>query len=163
MPRPRAGDWLGDEAASWRKQTLNIVVSLLDDDEVAELGLGAEPECCSRAGLTFARFPVPDRGVPASPAAVSELVTVLVAELRAGRGVGIHCRIGVGRSAALAVCVLAALGVPVESAWVAVQRARGQSVPDTPAQRAWVTDWFAHTLPSKQRPAEPAAAPDPAT
>jgi protein-tyrosine phosphatase len=62
--------------------------------------------------------------------------------LRAGRGVGIHCRIGVGRSALLAVCVLAALGVPVESAWVSVGRARGMSVPDTLAQRAWVAGWL---------------------
>jgi protein-tyrosine phosphatase len=139
MPRPRAGDWLDDEAASWRHQGLDTVVSLLEDEEIAELGLEAEPEACERAGLRFLRFPVPDRGVPDSRAAVAELVSALVAELRAGRGIGLHCRSGVGRSAVLAVCVLTALGLPVDSAWETVQRARGLSVPDTAEQRTWVT------------------------
>ncbi|HEY1189828.1 MAG TPA: hypothetical protein VGE74_19420 [Gemmata sp.] len=143
MPRPRAGDWLEDEAASWRQQGLDTVVSLLEDAEIAELGLGAEPELCVRAGLRFVRFAIPDRGVPAHASAVSELVSDLVAELRAGRGVGIHCRIGVGRSASLAVCVLAALGVPAEAGWAAVQRSRGLAVPDTPAQKVWVAGWVA--------------------
>jgi protein-tyrosine phosphatase len=134
---------LDDEAASWRRQGLDLVVSLLEDAEVAELGLTDEPGACERAGLRFTRFPLPDRGVPPSEGAFSELVSVLAAELRAGRGVGIHCRIGVGRSAYLAVCVLATVGVPVEAGWAAVQRARGLSVPDTPAQRAWVAGWFA--------------------
>jgi protein-tyrosine phosphatase len=143
MPRPRAGDWLEDEAASWRRQGLDVVVSLLEDGEVFELGLTEEPRLCEQAGLQFVRFPVPDRGLPKSEADLSELVSVLARELRAGGGVGIHCRIGVGRSASLAVCVLAALGMPLESAWEAVQRSRGLAVPDTPAQRAWVAQWFA--------------------
>jgi hypothetical protein len=162
MPRPRAGDWLDDEAASWRRQGLDLVVSLLEDAEVAELGLADEPAACDRAGLRFVRFPLPDRGVPISAPAVSELVSSLVAELRAGRGMGIHCRIGVGRSASLAVCVLAALGVPVEVGWAEVGRSRGLSVPDTPAQRAWVAEWFAGFSPSAPKHAEPSAAADPA-
>jgi protein-tyrosine phosphatase len=109
MPRPRAGDWLEDETASWRRQSLDVVVSLLEDAEIADLELSAEQSMCERAGLRFLRFPIPDRGVPGSAQAVSELVSSLVAELRNGRGVGIHCRMGIGRSASLAVCVLSAL------------------------------------------------------
>jgi protein-tyrosine phosphatase len=143
MPRPRAGDWLEDEIAFWRRQGLEVVVSLLDDGEVVELGLGDEQRLCEQAGSRFVRFPVSDRGLPDSEAAVSRVVAILAEELKAGRGVGIHCRIGVGRSACLAVCVLAALGVPVELAWAAVERSRGLSVPDTPEQRAWVEHWAA--------------------
>jgi protein-tyrosine phosphatase len=141
MPRPRAGDWLEDEVASWRQQGLDVVVSLLEVREIAELGLGEEPERCASAGLRFLRFPIPDRDVPASGTAVHQLVSALIEELKGGQGVGIHCRIGVGRSAVLAVCVLAALGVSVESAWTAVTKARGMSVPDTPEQREWVKGW----------------------
>jgi protein-tyrosine phosphatase len=143
MPRPRADDWLEGEATSWRQQGLDVVVSLLEDVEVSELGLGEEQRLCERAGMRFVRFPVPDRGLPESEAATSELVSMLADELRAGRGVGIHCRIGVGRSASLAVCVLSTLGVPLDSAWDAVQRARGLSVPDTAAQRQWVATLMA--------------------
>jgi protein-tyrosine phosphatase len=115
-------------------------VSLLEDDEVAEPGLAQRKHCAGKSASSSWRLPVPDRGA-SLPSAVSELVGKLVEELRAGRGVGIHCRIGVGRSALLAVCVLAAMGVPVESAWASVQRARGLSVPDTPTQRSWVAIW----------------------
>jgi protein-tyrosine phosphatase len=142
MPRPRAGDWLEDEVASWQSSGLDVVVSLLDDHEVTDLGLVDEPAVCERIGVRLLRFPIPDRGVPASYPAATELVTRLVTELRSGRGVGIHCRIGVGRSALMAVSLLAALGIPVESAWASVARARGVSVPDTPAQRAWVAGWL---------------------
>src|SRR5262249_37017300 len=135
MPRPRAGDWLEDETASWRRQGLDVVVSLLEDSEIADLELSTEESMCERAGLRFVRFPIPDRGVPRSTQAVSELVSSLVAELRQRRGVGIHCRMGIGRSASLAVCVLSALGMPIENAWDAVQRSRGMSVPDTMEQR----------------------------
>lgn len=150
MPRPRAGDWLDDEMASLRQQGFDLVVSLLVDEEVRELGLDAEAEACARCGLHFIRFPVTDRGVPLSPSEVSQLVLSLVAELNANRSVAIHCRIGIGRSALVAVCVLAGLGVSIESAWDMVQRSRGLSVPDTPAQRAWPAAWFADYQPSKQ-------------
>jgi protein-tyrosine phosphatase len=142
MPRPRAGDWLPDEIASWRRSGLDVVVSLLEDAEVEELGLGDEASLCGQSGVAFIRFPVPDRGVPASRKDLSALVESLVEYLRQGRGVGIHCRIGVGRSALVAACVLAALGQSAESAWASIQRSRGLSVPDTPEQRAWVDAWL---------------------
>lgn len=39
MPRPRAGDWLDKEIAGWRAEGIHVVVSLLEAEEVAELGL----------------------------------------------------------------------------------------------------------------------------
>jgi protein-tyrosine phosphatase len=143
MPRPRGGDWLEGEAASWRQQGLDTVVSLLADTEIAELGLIAEQSSCESAGLKFVRFPIADRGVPSTATGVSELVSALLEELRAGRSVGIHCRMGIGRSASLAVCLLSAAGLCVETAWAAVERARGMPVPDTAEQRAWVESWCA--------------------
>jgi len=160
MPRPRSGDWLEEEAQSWQRQGLHVVVSLLEDSEVAELGLDDEATTCERVGLRFLRFPIPDRGVPASELAVTQLVSSLLVELQAERGVGIHCRIGVGRAACLAVCVLSALGVPVERAWASVKCSRGLSVPETPAQRDWVTGWFAGFRSSASKIAEPGAAAD---
>jgi protein-tyrosine phosphatase len=48
------------------------------------------------------------------PQEVARLVEALTEHLRQGHGVGIHCRVGVGRSALVAACVLSALGVPLE-------------------------------------------------
>lgn len=141
MPRPRAGDWLPGEVISWHESGMNVVVSLLQDDEVFELGLEQEADLCQRAGLQFLRFPIPDRGVPASQGELLVLVESLVVRLREGCGVGIHCRIGVGRSAIVAACVLVALGQTIESAWLSIERSRGLSVPDTAEQREWVAGW----------------------
>ena len=116
---------------------MDLVVSLLDDSEIAELELAAEGDACAKAGMRFVRFPIPDRGIPDSRLAATELAAALAAELRGGRGVGIHCRMGIGRSSLMAVCVLISLGVSAESAWASVKRARGLDVPDTAAQRDW--------------------------
>ena len=64
MPRPRAGDWLEDEIAGWRLEGVDVVVSLLEPDEAAELGLQREAALCTAQGMRFLALPIPDRGVP---------------------------------------------------------------------------------------------------
>jgi hypothetical protein len=81
MPRPRGGDWLEGEALSWREQGLDVVVSLLTDDEMSDLGLAEEETSCESAGLRFLRFPIADRGLPHVGQAVTDLVTELLNEL----------------------------------------------------------------------------------
>jgi protein-tyrosine phosphatase len=137
MPRPRAGDWLAGEVDSWKNAGLDSIVSLLEDSEIAVLGLQQEQGLCEETGLEFIRFPIPDRGVPASVDKFAELIHSLVQQLRNGSGVGIHCRMGIGRSALVAAHVLVALGVPVESAWASIEQSRGLPVPDTSEQRTW--------------------------
>jgi protein-tyrosine phosphatase len=142
MPRSRAGDWLADEIESWQRSGgLHVVVSLLEEHEIAELGLEEEPGLCRQASLEFVHFPICDRDVPASIRELSALVERVVSHMRENRGVGIHCRVGVGRAALVAACVLVALGQSAESAWSAIRKARGLSVPDTEEQRAWVARW----------------------
>jgi hypothetical protein len=43
-----SGGWLEDEVASWQSSGLEVVVSLLEDNEVTDLGLGDEPAVCER-------------------------------------------------------------------------------------------------------------------
>ncbi len=62
MARPRAGDWLDDEVAAWRDEGIDIVVSLLEPEEVAELGLLSEADLCRGRGMDFVAFPISDRG-----------------------------------------------------------------------------------------------------
>lgn len=134
MARPRAGDWLDDEVAHWRRSGVEIVVSLLESDEIAELGLEDERAACEAGGLRYLSFPVADRGLPDSEAAMH-----LAQDLaRAGKCVAIHCRAGIGRASVMAAALLVSAGVPPATALAAIERARGLSVPDTEAQRAWV-------------------------
>jgi protein-tyrosine phosphatase len=147
LPRPRGGDWLEDEVCAWRLAGIDVVVSTLTSDEIAELDLAEEAELCRANGVEFVVFSVEDRGLPSSFAAVTELVRHLEEKLAKGKTIAVHCRQGVGRSALMAASVLVAAGVEAETAWAKVRAARGCPVPDTAEQHAWVVR-LAETLPA---------------
>jgi protein-tyrosine phosphatase len=138
LPRPRGGYWLEDEVRSLRAAGVDVLVSLLTGEEVAELDLAAEATCCAAAGVDFVSFPFADCGVPTLEAETLALVRRLAILVSGGKGVAVHCRQGVGRSALVAACVLVSLGERPETAFERIARARGCPVPDTAEQRAWV-------------------------
>src|SRR5262245_29081044 len=88
LPRPRGGDWLADEVRSWRDAGLDVVLSLLTPEEVADFELQQEEARCLAEGLEFRSFPIPDYGVPRSRARVLELVKELEQALESGKNVG---------------------------------------------------------------------------
>jgi len=143
--RPAGADWLEDGARAWRESGVDIVVSLLTDDEVAELGLTEEAKLCRALGLQFLAFPIVDRGVPSSRRATFEFSRKLDAALAQGKSVVIHCRQGVGRSGLLAACLLVLAGADPEAAFQRVSVARGVPAPETLEQSKWVME-FAHEL-----------------
>lgn len=138
LPRPRGGDWLEDEVRSWRQSGVDVVVSLLTPEEVADLQLAQEAELSQRNGVRFLSFPIADRGVPASRRATIELVRKLHKALAQGKNLAIHCRQGIGRSALLAACLLIMTGVDPDMAFQRLSAARGCTVPETAEQREWV-------------------------
>jgi protein-tyrosine phosphatase len=138
MARPRAGDWLVEEIATWKAGGVDLVVSLLEDEEVTELGLHKEPEICRASDIEFVLFPIPDRGVPESLRRAADLAGWLAAHITAGRAVAIHCRAGIGRSSLIAACALICVRCNAETAFALIARARGMSVPDTDEQRHWL-------------------------
>jgi protein-tyrosine phosphatase len=145
VPRPRPADWLADEIQTLRTNGVDTVLSLLTAEEVTELGLADEAEVSLVHGIQFDSFPFPDRGVPASSTAFSELLTKVSAQLGAGKFVVIHCRQSVGRAAMVAVGLLLAAGLDFATAVGRVGEARGCSVPETPEQRRWLAE-FARKL-----------------
>ncbi len=138
MARPRSGDWLEDEIAGWRRADVGTVVSLLEAHEVRELDLTREAMLCAEQKIEFISFPIQDRGTPRSGSALSELVEELVVRLKAGAGVAIHCRAGIGRTGLIAACVLCRLGVPYADIFETLSRSRGVAMPDTQGQIDWV-------------------------
>jgi protein-tyrosine phosphatase len=146
MPRPRGGDWLEEQAESWRRMGIDMVVSVLTKEESVELDLAGEEEVCLARKIAFIAFPIEDRGIPLSRNATLELVRRLEQELALGKNIAIHCRQGIGRSALLAACVLAASGVDPASARERIAVARGCAVPDTSEQREWVVQFARNML-----------------
>lgn len=68
--RPRGGDWLEDEVRAWQQAGIEMIVSLLTKDEIADLDLNQEAEFCRNYGLQFIAFPIEDRSVPYFMAAI---------------------------------------------------------------------------------------------
>ena len=139
-PRPRGGDWLQDEVVAWKNSGITQVVSLLTSGENAQLDLNAEQSACDRAGISFASFPIEDRGTPADSAAATQFVHKLDADLRRGESVLIHCRQGVGRAGMIAAGILIDRGVDAIVAVKEVSASRGVPVPETDEQREWIRE-----------------------
>jgi protein-tyrosine phosphatase len=144
LPRPRAGDWLEDEMRSMKQQGVDVLVSLLTREEVVELELNPECDVCREQGIEFISFPIPDQQVP-SLAEAHKLAQRLLGLIHEGKGIGIHCRAGIGRSSLIAASLLLFLGLDAETAFQKLAEARGCPVPDTQEQREWVDD-FARTF-----------------
>jgi len=143
--RPRGGDWLEDEITGWRKAGLDVVVSLLEEDEAAQFELGHEGDVVESKGLRFVSFPIADRGVPASTREALSLFSTIAAALKEGKNVAVHCRQGIGRSGLIAAGVLLTSGMGVDKALEVVGAARGEAIPETPAQLQWIRQAVGYT------------------
>jgi protein-tyrosine phosphatase len=151
MARPRSGDWLVDEIENWEREGVSAVLSLLERDEIQELGLQMEPMLCAERGIGYASYPIVDRGIPSDIGSLLELTDQLAQPHQA---IAIHCRAGIGRSALVAAAIMLRHGVSADAALKAIEKARGLPIPDTAEQRKWVEnlEMFFHeqgSIPSK--------------
>ncbi len=145
--RPRGGDWLKDDIASWKRARIDAVLSLLTPDEEREMDLSAEAGEAKAQGMEFASFPIADRQVPRSEAKWAEVLETMSRALLDGKNVLVHCRQGIGRSGLVAACLLVRNGMSPGAAVESVSAARGLPVPETAEQRDWI-DHYAAALSS---------------
>jgi protein-tyrosine phosphatase len=138
MARPRGNDWLEDEIRFLALNGVDILVSLLTEAEMVELGLVDEGLHCTQQQITYVSFPIWDRQTPPLTANTFAAFQQLARLLEQGKTIVIHCRKGIGRAALAAASVLVLCGVASEAAFGAIAAARGCSVPDTVEQREWV-------------------------
>ena len=143
--RPRGGDWLADEMQNWRSSGLDTIVSLLTPEEMKDLDLQNEERYCQENGIQFLSFPIIDRSVPSSDSDTVRLLQRLEPDLDQGKSIAVHCRQGIGRSALIAVSLLAGRGLSLADAIERVSKARHAPVPETKAQQAWLNS-FALTI-----------------
>jgi protein-tyrosine phosphatase len=146
-PRPRGGDWLNDDLASWKQGDVNAVLSLLTPDEEKDLDLRNEADEVRKQGMDFTSFPITDRQIPRSEAKWAEVLESVTRALSSGKNVLVHCRQGIGRSGLVAACLLVKRGMSPGAAIESVSVARGLSIPETAEQRDWI-DHYAVALTS---------------
>ncbi len=151
-PRPRGADWLEDEVRAWRESRVDVIVSLLTEEEVALFDLQGEAELSQGNGIRFISLPILDRGVPSSRKAFLALVNELRDLLTAGKTILVHCRQGIGRAGLLAASLLVHAGVEPQLAMQTVSSARHCAVPETAEQRQWITSFAPPTPPADAVP-----------
>lgn len=145
--RPRGGDWLKDDIASWKRAGIDAVLSLLTPEEERDMELRHESGEAKSQGMEFTSFPIPDRQIPRSEAKWAEVLDRVTRTLSDGKNVVVHCRQGIGRSGLVAACLLVRKGMSPGAAVDSVSAARGVSVPETSEQRDWI-DHYAVALAS---------------
>ncbi len=138
MPRPDAEEDLREGMEQLRHQGATLLVSLLEPQETEALNLNGEAAAVRQSGMEFLSHPIPDRGLPADSDAFCSLVEMLNDRVIQGGGVVAHCWGGIGRSGLLVASVLTAMGSGPKDAFEEVSRARGERVPETSAQEAWL-------------------------
>jgi protein-tyrosine phosphatase len=143
VPRPRGNDWLEDELNQMKRAGIDVLVSMLQAEEAAELGLSRESELCVAAGIEFRAFPIPDRETPSSTTRFAAFIEALRIEAHSGRSVAVHCRASIGRSSLLLAALLTMEGVTPDEAFKRLTEARGLQVPDTLDQVRWIEHFAA--------------------
>jgi protein-tyrosine phosphatase len=138
MARPRGSDWLEEDILSLKRQGVQVIVSLLDRNEIHELGLEKEAERCLNHRIEYINFPIVDRNVPKLDFVFHNFITQLKEKISIGTNIVIHCRMGIGRSTIIAGCLLLRPGYKTDEVIADISKIRGMSVPDTDGQIAWL-------------------------
>ena len=85
---------------------VDVLVSLLTQEEITELDLAAEADLARIAGLRFLDFPIHDYTAPQLDAATVGFVEQLAQAVQSGQTIAVHCRMGIGRSSLIVASVL---------------------------------------------------------
>jgi protein-tyrosine phosphatase len=140
---PRGGHALYAELLKLRRAGIDVLVSMLSDDQIDMLELQEEALIARRLGMDFLHHPVPDHHVPGDPRAFRAFVQGLAERLRNGHRIGIHCWGSIGRAPLTTACTLIHLGWKPQAALAAIESARGCEVPETEEQKQWVLNYQA--------------------
>jgi hypothetical protein len=63
VARPRGGDWLRDELSALSMEGIDVLVSMLTEEESKELGLETEAEDSEAVAIKFVNIPIPERTI----------------------------------------------------------------------------------------------------
>jgi protein-tyrosine phosphatase len=118
----------------------DVLVSLVEDHELAELKIDTLPDVATDIGIEVLRFPIRDVSVPSSHSETRRLVGSILTALGANRVVVVHCKGGLGRSGLVVACVLQQLGASAAEAITAVRAARAGAI-ETKEQERFVHEF----------------------
>ena len=135
-----------------RRQSVQVVICLLEDHEFAQWGVADLLGSYHNAGFVVRRYPIRDHSV-CTLAGMRETVSWLSETLDGGASVMVHCVGGLGRSGIVAACYLVAAGLSAEDAIAEVRHTRSPYAIETAEQEEFVR-LFANEPASQARAAE---------
>lgn len=120
------------------------VISLMPATELQQNGADGLGDACGQLGLAWFHLPVADDRAPLADfdSAWQAAAPDLLARLRAGQCLAIHCKGGSGRTGLIAARILIALGVPRSAAIAQVQALRPKAI-QHPVHQAWIGQYDA--------------------
>lgn len=116
----------------------DLVLSMTEIEEMAQLGAGGLGEALKGAGIHWRHLPIRDFGVPPTEIqTVWPMVSARAHEILADGGkVLAHCRGGCGRSGMVLLRLMVELGEAPDAALTRLRAVRSCAV-ETEAQRLW--------------------------
>jgi len=142
IPRPRGGEWLETDLIKLQSESINTIVSLLEQSEIRELGLQSEEIICRNQGIEYINYPIKDRSVPESKITFNKLIQYLHQLLLEDKTVLIHCRMGIGRTSLVCACLLGLHYSFDKNIFHLLSSIRKLNVPDTEDQKQWAFNFI---------------------
>jgi protein-tyrosine phosphatase len=137
----RGGDTIQDDLTCLERACgAAVLVTLLEREEMARIGLADLLDRARRSGFECLWFPIPDGTAPLDLEATALLVARILERLAAGRTVIVHCLGGVGRSGTIAACALVGAGREPGRALELVRAARAAAA-TAPGQEDFVYEF----------------------
>lgn len=133
------GASLQESLATLQQAGATGVISLMPQAELEVNDAGRIAAQCQALGLDWHHLPVADEQAPRADfdAAWQQASGPILAALRAGQSLAIHCKGGSGRTGLIAARILIEAGVPLEPAIARVQALRPKAIRH-PAHLAWI-------------------------
>jgi protein tyrosine phosphatase len=97
-----------------KKRKIDIVASLLERKELAELQIANLFELIKKHNFSHYYFPIQDKSVPKNKFQLRRFLNNLCAEIQKDKKILIHCNAGLGRSGLIAALLCKKLGIVKE-------------------------------------------------
>ena len=132
---------LGADFSALEAWGATLLVSFVESHEFAKLGVPGFAPAAGTRRFAWHHVPIPDMRAPqaATLEAWARSGPQVIAALRRGERVALHCAAGMGRTGSMAAKLLVAFGVPAEDAILQVRAVRPGTI-ESAEQEAFVRD-----------------------
>ena len=124
----------------YKRKRVKLVITLLDSDEIADLGIISFSTLLMDSGFHWIHCPIRDRSTCSDQKRIRTLLEDIKEVLKSDKSVLIHCHAGLGRTGLLAATFLVSMGLTADSAIKTIRETRPGSI-ETTEQERFVKEW----------------------